>query len=99
MLDFPILSNAGGIFRTTQQNDVNYLNLHLFWKPALTQYWLEMPLFQVCVSKCPTENELGVSRPASEMICKEGTETVTEVCGMLILQIIIIMQWQNYIIV
>lgn len=36
------------------------------------------PTPQVCVSKCPTENELGVSRPASEMICKEGTETVTE---------------------
>ncbi|CAH3194258.1 unnamed protein product, partial [Porites evermanni] len=33
----------------------------------------------VCVSKCPTKNELGTSRNAADMICKEGlNEPVTE---------------------
>ncbi|KAJ7334391.1 hypothetical protein OS493_014702 [Desmophyllum pertusum] len=36
------------------------------------------PTPQVCVSACPTENELGFSRKASDMVCKEDTETVTE---------------------
>lgn len=36
------------------------------------------PTPQVCVKSCPTENELGTDRKASDMVCKEGVETVTE---------------------
>ncbi|XP_073243444.1 choline transporter-like protein 4 isoform X2 [Porites lutea] len=37
------------------------------------------PTPQVCVSECPTKNELGTSRNAADMICKEGlNEPVTE---------------------
>lgn len=35
------------------------------------------PTPQVCVSECPTKNELGTSRNAPDMICKEGI-SVTE---------------------
>ncbi|XP_078343267.1 choline transporter-like protein 4 isoform X2 [Oculina patagonica] len=36
------------------------------------------PTPQVCISECPKENELGISRKPADMVCKEGTETVTE---------------------
>lgn len=36
------------------------------------------PTPQVCVESCPANNELGYSRKARDMVCKEGVETVTE---------------------
>lgn len=32
------------------------------------------PTPQVCIPKCPTENKLGTSRSAADMVCKEGIE-------------------------
>lgn len=36
------------------------------------------PTPQVCVPECPKRNELGTSPNVNDMVCKEGTEPVTE---------------------